>query len=220
MRRNIVQNAGTVFHCFLLQIPGSLQSCSQSFSAVKRSGSLQQHHEGSVLVHDTLHLQLNDARESLSNNIWQKRRFIQGRKLGYHPCCGSGIDFPSTHGKFHSWRRLQNTRFTVVRMDVLHLFGGGLYHAADHHAPALQGDWESDIQLCRTSRPVSFLLYSELDQSVGRKGCVWMISYTTEGRAFNWIVWISGIVQTILYCDFFYYYAISKWFGKKMSLPT
>ena len=131
-------------------------------------GSLQQHHEGSVLVHDTLHLQLNDARESLSNNIRQKRRFIQGRKLGYHPCCGSGIDFPSTHGKFHSWRRLQNTRFTVVRMDVLHLFGGGLYHAADHHAPALQGDWESDIQLRCASRPVSFLLYSELDQSVGR----------------------------------------------------
>ncbi|GBG29609.1 ER lumen protein-retaining receptor [Hondaea fermentalgiana] len=32
----------------------------------------------------------------------------------------------------------------------------------------------------------------------------------------TWIVWISGVVQTALYCDFFYYYALSKWYNKTM----
>lgn len=52
----------------------------------------------------------------------------------------------------------------------------------------------------------------------------------TETNYRNWIGWIAGTVQTVLYLDFFYYYAVryilgvlficSKWFGKKMSLPT
>jgi len=32
----------------------------------------------------------------------------------------------------------------------------------------------------------------------------------------SWIVWISGLIQTALYCDFFYYYAMSKWYNKTM----
>lgn len=34
-----------------------------------------------------------------------------------------------------------------------------------------------------------------------------------------WLMFIAGIVQTALYIDFFYYYAMSKYHGKKMSLP-
>merc|ERR1712159_319674 len=34
------------------------------------------------------------------------------------------------------------------------------------------------------------------------------------------IVWFSGAVQTILYVDFFYYYATCIWYGKRMTLPT
>jgi len=34
------------------------------------------------------------------------------------------------------------------------------------------------------------------------------------------IVWFSGAVQTILYMDFFYYYATCVWYNKKMTLPT
>ena len=29
----------------------------------------------------------------------------------------------------------------------------------------------------------------------------------------------SGIIQTVLYCDFFYYYAMSKWYGNRLVLP-
>jgi len=36
----------------------------------------------------------------------------------------------------------------------------------------------------------------------------------------NWIVWISGLVQTALYIDFFYYYIKSKWYGRKFTLPS
>merc|ERR1711920_1029895 len=36
----------------------------------------------------------------------------------------------------------------------------------------------------------------------------------------NVVGWIGGLVQTGLYCDFFYYYAKSKWYGNKLVLPV
>jgi hypothetical protein len=35
----------------------------------------------------------------------------------------------------------------------------------------------------------------------------------------NWIVWVAGVVQTAIYCDFFYYYIIAAWNGKQFALP-
>jgi ER lumen protein retaining receptor len=35
----------------------------------------------------------------------------------------------------------------------------------------------------------------------------------------DWIVWVAGIIQTILYLDFFYYYIKCKLDGKNVSLP-
>lgn len=46
----------------------------------------------------------------------------------------------------------------------------------------------------------------------------WIHRYFDDGYI-NWIGWIGGLVQTGLYADFFYYYAMSKWFGKKLVLP-
>ncbi|KAJ7555314.1 hypothetical protein O6H91_05G031400 [Diphasiastrum complanatum] len=37
----------------------------------------------------------------------------------------------------------------------------------------------------------------------------WIVRYFTEKHYRQWITWISGIVQTALYADFFYYYVIS-----------
>ena len=34
------------------------------------------------------------------------------------------------------------------------------------------------------------------------------------------LVWISGIVQTIIYMDFFYYYITSWKSNKKLALPA
>jgi len=50
--------------------------------------------------------------------------------------------------------------------------------------------------------------------------CNWIYRYFTEPDYVHWIVWIAGVVQTGLYCDFFYYYVISKYYGKKITLPT
>lgn len=47
----------------------------------------------------------------------------------------------------------------------------------------------------------------------------WVYRYFVDDYV-NWIGWIGGIVQTGLYCDFFYYYAMSKWYGNKLVLPT
>ncbi len=48
----------------------------------------------------------------------------------------------------------------------------------------------------------------------------WIDRYMTEEDYLltksTWIVWISGFVQTLLYCDFFYYYALSKFKGRVM----
>lgn len=45
-------------------------------------------------------------------------------------------------------------------------------------------------------------------------------SYTEKHYHHDWIVYACGVVQTALYIDFFYYYALSKWYGGRMSLPT
>jgi ER lumen protein retaining receptor len=47
----------------------------------------------------------------------------------------------------------------------------------------------------------------------------WIYRYFAEDYV-NWVGWIGGLVQTGLYCDFFYYYAKSKWYGNKLVLPT
>eukprot|EP01113_Clastostelium_recurvatum_P023289 TRINITY_DN2782_c0_g1_i1.p1 TRINITY_DN2782_c0_g1~~TRINITY_DN2782_c0_g1_i1.p1 ORF type:complete len:215 (+),score=27.43 TRINITY_DN2782_c0_g1_i1:176-820(+) len=46
---------------------------------------------------------------------------------------------------------------------------------------------------------------------------IWQV-FTHVGHR-PWVVWITGLVQTGLYCDFFYYYVMSKWYGKKLTLP-
>lgn len=47
----------------------------------------------------------------------------------------------------------------------------------------------------------------------------WIYRYFADGYV-NWVGWIGGLVQTILYADFFYYYARTKIHGGKLVLPT
>merc|ERR1740117_2069181 len=47
----------------------------------------------------------------------------------------------------------------------------------------------------------------------------WVWRYMTQEGYSDWIVWVSGIVQTILYLDFFYYYIKCKLDGSKLALP-
>eukprot|EP01091_Cochliopodium_minus_P007658 TRINITY_DN17548_c0_g1_i1.p1 TRINITY_DN17548_c0_g1~~TRINITY_DN17548_c0_g1_i1.p1 ORF type:complete len:223 (-),score=35.27 TRINITY_DN17548_c0_g1_i1:19-687(-) len=44
-------------------------------------------------------------------------------------------------------------------------------------------------------------------------------AFTETGYGGLWIVWISGLVQTGLYIDFFYYYLKSKWYNDSFNLP-
>jgi ER lumen protein retaining receptor len=49
----------------------------------------------------------------------------------------------------------------------------------------------------------------------------WIYRWMTEPYYFQPIVWVSGMVQTGLYADFFYYYIRSRMNGdSKMKLPT
>lgn len=47
----------------------------------------------------------------------------------------------------------------------------------------------------------------------------WIWRYFMEHRRHQWLAWTCGIVQTLLYADFFYYYVASKRSGKKLRLP-
>eukprot|EP00927_Polykrikos_kofoidii_P077858 TRINITY_DN74762_c0_g1_i1.p1 TRINITY_DN74762_c0_g1~~TRINITY_DN74762_c0_g1_i1.p1 ORF type:complete len:218 (-),score=39.32 TRINITY_DN74762_c0_g1_i1:134-787(-) len=47
----------------------------------------------------------------------------------------------------------------------------------------------------------------------------WVYRYFTEDYI-NWVGWFGGVVQTLLYCDFLYYFGRSKWFGGKLVLPV
>ncbi|KAL3520084.1 hypothetical protein ACH5RR_018233 [Cinchona calisaya] len=48
----------------------------------------------------------------------------------------------------------------------------------------------------------------------------WIYRYFTEQRFTRWIACISGLVQTALYADFFYYYFISWKDNAKLKLPA
>mmetsp|Transcript_24950 Transcript_24950/g.34383 ORF Transcript_24950/g.34383 Transcript_24950/m.34383 type:complete len:216 (-) Transcript_24950:266-913(-) len=48
----------------------------------------------------------------------------------------------------------------------------------------------------------------------------WIYRYFTEPLYRQWIVWASGIVQTAIYCDFFYYYLKSWRNNERLSLPS
>ncbi|XP_062153923.1 ER lumen protein-retaining receptor B-like [Alnus glutinosa] len=48
----------------------------------------------------------------------------------------------------------------------------------------------------------------------------WVYRFFMENHQFRWIPWISGLVQTALYADFFYYY-IKSWKNReKLKLPA
>lgn len=47
----------------------------------------------------------------------------------------------------------------------------------------------------------------------------WVYRYWTEGHH-QWLTWISGIVQTALYADFFYYYIKSWRNNERLQLPS
>jgi len=48
----------------------------------------------------------------------------------------------------------------------------------------------------------------------------WIYRYMTEHRYRQWIVWTSGVAQTALYCDFFYYYVKAWRSHEKLKLPS
>jgi ER lumen protein retaining receptor len=48
----------------------------------------------------------------------------------------------------------------------------------------------------------------------------WVYRYMTEPGYKQWIVWVSGAVQTAIYCDFFYYYLRAWRNNEKLSLPA
>lgn len=47
----------------------------------------------------------------------------------------------------------------------------------------------------------------------------WIYRYFADDYV-NWVGWIGGALQTVLYADFFYYFARSKWYGNKLILPV
>ncbi|KAJ6372079.1 hypothetical protein OIU77_002410 [Salix suchowensis] len=48
----------------------------------------------------------------------------------------------------------------------------------------------------------------------------WVYRYFTEPHYVHWITWISGLIQTLLYADFFYYYFQSWKNNVKLELPA
>ncbi|CAK9141435.1 unnamed protein product [Ilex paraguariensis] len=48
----------------------------------------------------------------------------------------------------------------------------------------------------------------------------WIYRYFTEPHFVRWITWISGLVQTLFYADFFYYYFQSWKNNVKLQLPA
>ena len=83
---------------------------------------------------------------------------------------------------------------------------GGFCNAAllaDWHGPGIVGNM---CIPCRTYRGLYILN--------------WIYRYLTEPNYRQWIVWVSGALQTALYVDFFYYYFLAWRSNKKLQLPS
>ncbi|KAK8612931.1 hypothetical protein V6N13_104256 [Hibiscus sabdariffa] len=48
----------------------------------------------------------------------------------------------------------------------------------------------------------------------------WIYRYFTEENYVHWIIWVSGLIQTLLYADFFYFYFQSWKNNVKLQLPA
>ncbi|KAF5837994.1 KDEL receptor A [Dunaliella salina] len=48
----------------------------------------------------------------------------------------------------------------------------------------------------------------------------WIYRYFTEPVKIQVLVWVSGLVQTVVYCDFFWYYFKSWQNNEKLALPA
>ncbi|PRW59546.1 ER lumen -retaining receptor [Chlorella sorokiniana] len=48
----------------------------------------------------------------------------------------------------------------------------------------------------------------------------WIYRYFTEPHYRQWLVWISGVVQTALYADFFYFYTKAWKHNTRLQLPA
>ncbi|KAI7846116.1 hypothetical protein COHA_000377 [Chlorella ohadii] len=48
----------------------------------------------------------------------------------------------------------------------------------------------------------------------------WVYRYFTEPHYRQWLVWISGVVQTALYADFFYFYVKAWKHNTRLQLPA
>ena len=44
--------------------------------------------------------------------------------------------------------------------------------------------------------------------------------YAVESNYWNPLAWVAALLQTGLYSDFLYYYFVSKYYGKKLTLPS
>jgi len=46
----------------------------------------------------------------------------------------------------------------------------------------------------------------------------WIWKYLVDSQV-DVVAVLGGVIQTVLYVDFFYYYSMSKWYGNKLVLP-
>lgn len=48
----------------------------------------------------------------------------------------------------------------------------------------------------------------------------WIYRYAVEGHKVDWIAFIAGVIQTVMYSDFFWIYYTKVMKGKKFKLPV
>jgi len=48
----------------------------------------------------------------------------------------------------------------------------------------------------------------------------WIYRFLTERHYRQWLVWVSGVVQTLIYADFFYFYLQAWKSNKRLQLPA
>lgn len=134
---------------------------------------------------------------------------------------------------YHKFKATYDSNHDTFRIEFLVVPVGGLAFLVNHEFAPLEILWTFSIYLESVAILPQLFMVSKTGEAEtitshylfalgsyrGLYLLNWIYRYYFEGF-FDLIAVVAGVVQTILYCDFFYLYITKVLKGKKISLPA
>jgi len=148
-------------------------------------------------------------------------------------CIYIGCAYFTVYLVYHKFKATYDGNHDTFRAEFLIVPVGGLAFLVNHDFSPLEILWTFSIYLESVAILPQLFMISKTGEAEtitthylfalglyrGLYLFNWVYRYHAEGF-FDLIAIVAGVVQTILYCDFFYLYVTKVLKGKKLSLPA